>query len=75
LQVRATMQREVTRLVHDVQRSGRGDMYVLVTVATPTNLSNDQKKLLKDLAKSLPSEALPQEHGLIDRVHEVDPGS
>jgi molecular chaperone DnaJ len=58
-----------------LQRSGRGDMYVLVTVATPTNLSNEQKKLLKDLAKSLPSEALPQEHGLIDRVHEVDPGS
>jgi molecular chaperone DnaJ len=54
-----------------LQRSGRGDMFVLVTVATPTNLSNEQKKLLKDLAKSLPSDAVPQERGLIDRIREV----
>jgi hypothetical protein len=42
-----------------------------VTVATPTNLTGEQKKLLKDLAKSLPAEAIPQERGLIDRIREV----
>jgi len=46
-------------------------MYVLVTVTTPTNLSNEQKKLLKELAKTLPPDAVPQEKGLIDRVREV----
>ena len=54
-----------------LQRSGRGDMYVLVTVTTPTNLSGEQKKLLKELAKTLPPDAVPQEKGLIDRVREV----
>jgi len=54
-----------------LQRSGRGDMYVLVTVATPTQLSNDQKKLLKELAKSLEGDAVPQERGLIDRIRDV----
>lgn len=54
-----------------LQRSGRGDMYVLVTVTTPTNLSGEQKKLLKELAKTLPPDAIPQEKGLIDRVREV----
>ena len=54
-----------------LQRSGRGDMHVVVTVAVPTNLSGEQKKLLKDLAKSLSAEAVPQEHGLIDSVREV----
>jgi molecular chaperone DnaJ len=51
-----------------LQRSGRGDMFVLVTVATPTDLTGEQKKLLKDLARSLPGDAIPQEHGLIDRI-------
>ena len=51
--------------------SGRGDMYVLITVTTPTNLSSEQKKLLKELAKTLPPDAIPQEKGLIDHVREV----
>ena len=58
-----------------LQRNGRGDMFVLVTVATPTNLTSEQKKLLKDLAKSLPVDAIPQERGLIDRIREVLPGN
>jgi molecular chaperone DnaJ len=57
--------------VPHLQRNGRGDMYVLVTVATPTNLSGEQKKLLKDLARSLPPDAVPQEHGLIDRLGNI----
>jgi molecular chaperone DnaJ len=59
------------RGVPHLQRNGRGDMYVLVTVATPTDLSGEQKKLLKDLAKSLATDAIPQEHGLLDRMREM----
>jgi len=54
-----------------LQRNGRGDLLVIVTAATPTNLSNDQKKLLKDLARQLNGEAVPQEHGLIDRLQDM----
>jgi molecular chaperone DnaJ len=57
--------------VPHLQRSGRGDMFVLVTVSTPTGLSNEQKRLLKELARSLPADAVPQERGLIDRIREV----
>ena len=57
--------------VPHVQRSGRGDMRVIVNVATPTNLSSEQKKLLKDLAKQLNGEATPLETGLRDRLHDV----
>jgi molecular chaperone DnaJ len=54
-----------------LQRSGRGDMYVILNVATPTSLTGEQKRLFKDLAKSLPGEAVPQERGLIDRIRDV----
>ena len=33
-----------------LQRSGRGDMFVQILVETPTGLSKQQKKLLKELA-------------------------
>jgi molecular chaperone DnaJ len=54
-----------------LQRSGRGDMYVMVTVETPTNLTGEQKRLLKDLAKTFEPEAVPQERGLIDKIREM----
>lgn len=57
-----------------VQRNGRGDMYVIINVATPTGLSGEQKRLLKELAKSLPADAVPQEHGLIDRLSDMGRG-
>lgn len=54
-----------------LQRNGRGDMVVLVTVAVPTHLSGDQKKWIKELAKGMTTEAQPQERGLIERVREA----
>jgi molecular chaperone DnaJ len=54
-----------------LQRNGRGDLLVVVNVATPTNLKSEQKKLLNDLARSLGSEAVPQERGLLDRLKDV----
>jgi molecular chaperone DnaJ len=59
------------RGVPHLQRGGRGDMHVVVTVATPTNLNGEQKKLLKDLARQLGNEAVPQERGLVDRMRDV----
>jgi molecular chaperone DnaJ len=59
------------RGVPHLQRGGRGDMHVVVTVATPTHLNGEQKKLLKDLARQLSDEAVPQERGLVDRIRDV----
>ena len=49
-----------------LQRQGRGDLHVVVTVATPTGLSGEQKKLLKELEHTLRAEAKPVERGLLD---------
>ena len=54
-----------------LQRNGRGDMFVIVTVATPTNLTAEQKKHLQELAKGAGAEAVPQEHGLVERLQEA----
>jgi molecular chaperone DnaJ len=44
-----------------LRRDGRGDQWVTVFVATPTNLNPEQKQLLQDLAKSLGKEVIPQD--------------
>jgi molecular chaperone DnaJ len=47
--------------------SGRGDHYVHVTVRVPTSLSDDQKRLLQELATTEGEE--PQhEKGVLDKV-------
>ncbi len=51
-----------------LQRSGRGDLHVIVNVTTPTQLTGEQKKLLKELTKTLTDEAVPLEQGLVDRL-------
>jgi molecular chaperone DnaJ len=57
--------------VPHLQRNGRGDMLVIVNVTTPTKLSSDQKRLLKEFEKNLDGEAQPQGSGLLDRLHDV----
>ena len=56
-----------------LQRSGRGDMIVTVKVMTPTNLSVEQKQLLRDLAKSFGDHNIePQNRGFFDRIFGSD---
>jgi molecular chaperone DnaJ len=63
----------------DVAGRGRGDLQVTVKVSIPRKLSKDQRKLLEDLATSLPAEpAEPQpighgedDKGLFDRVKDI----
>jgi drug/metabolite transporter (DMT)-like permease len=55
----------------------KGDMHVIVKGLTPKKLSKDQRKLLEQLAATLPSEAqdpTPQhgeERGIFDRVKDI----
>jgi len=44
-----------------LRHSGRGDQVVTVHVRTPTNLTAQQKKLLRELGESLGYEVTPQE--------------
>jgi len=61
----------------DVSGRGRGDLFVTVKVITPKKLSKEQKKLLEQLATSLPKEQfepIPVDHedkGLFDRVKDI----
>jgi molecular chaperone DnaJ len=51
-----------------LQRSGRGDMIISVRVATPTNLTAEQKDLLRELAKSFGDELPDQNKGFFERL-------
>ncbi len=53
------------------QRSGKGDLFVIVNVATPSDLTKEQKKLYEELRKSSPAEAQPLEHGVLERLQDI----
>ena len=63
----------------DVSGRGRGDLQVTVKVSIPRKLSKDQRKLLEELAVTLPTEPVePQavgqgddDKGLFDRVKDI----
>jgi molecular chaperone DnaJ len=62
----------------DVSSRGTGDLHVTVKVAIPKKLSKDQRKLLEELATTLPPEpfepAAAPDHddkGLFDRVKDI----
>ncbi|MCA1552771.1 MAG: molecular chaperone DnaJ [Chloroflexi bacterium] len=55
-----------------LRRSGRGDQLVSVHVVTPDNLTEQQRKLLKDLSKTLGKEVIEQpKHSIIDKVKDA----
>jgi molecular chaperone DnaJ len=61
----------------DVNGRGRGDLLVTLKVVTPKKLTREQKKLLEQLAASLPKEKFeptPREHedrNIFDRVKDI----
>lgn len=64
--------------VPDVSGRGHGDLLVTVRVVTPAKLTKDQRKLLKQLADSLPQDAFeptPRAHhedrGIFERVRDI----
>jgi molecular chaperone DnaJ len=46
----------------------RGDLYVHIEVKIPAKLSREQKKLMEQLAETLPVNNLPSEKGLFEKV-------
>jgi molecular chaperone DnaJ len=62
----------------DVSGRGHGDLFVTVKVSTPHKLSKEQKKLLEQLAATLPKEGFEptpvgdhEDKGLLDRVKDI----
>jgi len=53
-----------------VNGGGRGDLYVHVEVRVPAKLTREQRKLLEQLAQTLPADNAPKEKGLFDKVKE-----
>ena len=51
---------------------GRGDLHVAVRVVVPTKLTAEQRKLLEQLAKTLPAPELPEkDRSFLDKVKDI----
>ena len=51
---------------------GRGDLHVVVRVVVPTKLSGEQKRLLKELDKTLPTPELREkDRSFIDKMKDI----
>ena len=62
----------------DVSGRGRGDLYVNLQVDVPKKLTKDQKALLQQLAKALPTDKfepraqeMAEDKNLFDRVKDI----
>jgi len=55
-----------------LRRNGRGDQLVIVQVMTPTDLDEEQRRLFKELAKTLGKEVIPQkEKSFFERMKDI----
>jgi molecular chaperone DnaJ len=59
------------RGVPHLRRSGRGDQLIIVQVLVPTDLSEQQRALFKELGETLGKEIIPQERGFMDRLRDA----
>ena len=57
--------------VPHLQRNGRGDQLVVVSVQIPRNLTSEQRTLLEQLGETLGTQPQPQERGFLDRLKEL----
>lgn len=60
------------RGVPHLRGSGQGDQLIFVHVVTPTNLTDEQKDLFRQLAETLGKEVIPQEErGILDKLKDI----
>jgi molecular chaperone DnaJ len=50
---------------------GRGDIFAVVNVITPTNISREQRRLLEELAKLENKDDHQDDRGIIDKVKDI----
>ncbi len=56
--------------IHYLNSKSRGDQFVTVTVETPTDLTHEQKELLRKFAESVGDEGLPRRKSFFDKFKE-----
>jgi molecular chaperone DnaJ len=54
-----------------LQRGGRGDELVVISVAIPRSLSSEQRDLFEKLGATMGDGVVPQERGFLDRLKEL----
>ena len=54
-----------------LNRNGRGDQLVLISIDVPRNLNQDQQDLFEKLAESLGTEVHPQERGFLESLKDL----
>ncbi|HMK07406.1 MAG TPA: molecular chaperone DnaJ [Anaerolineales bacterium] len=54
-----------------LQRGGRGDQLVVISVEIPRSLSPEQRELFEKLGASLGNGVVPQERGFLDRLKDL----
>ena len=54
-----------------LRRGGRGNQLVIVNVAVPKKLTEEQRELFEHLAESLGTKVQPQEKGFLDWISEA----
>ncbi len=57
--------------IPSLQGTGRGDEHVRIIIETPTNLNNEQKKLLREFARSCGEEVNPMSHSFMEKIKQL----
>ena len=60
--------------VPHLQRNGRGDQMVVISVDIPKTLSSKQRQLFEQLSETLGSEVIPQDRGFFDDLKDLISG-
>jgi molecular chaperone DnaJ len=50
---------------------GRGDQHVIIQVAIPKKLTDEQEQLFQDLSRTLGAEVVPQKRGFLDQLKDA----
>ncbi|MBN2148839.1 MAG: molecular chaperone DnaJ, partial [Anaerolineales bacterium] len=57
--------------VPSLRGSDRGDELVIVNVSVPKTLTPEQRRLFEELARTMGTEAQPQQRGLLDWIKDA----
>jgi molecular chaperone DnaJ len=60
--------------VPHLRRNGRGDQIVIISVEVPKTITDEQRELFEQLAKTLGTEVKPQERSLLDDLKDLFSG-
>ncbi len=57
--------------IPNLRGGSRGDEYVRITIETPTNLNGEQKKILREFARSCGEEVNPISHSFVEKIKQA----